>query len=170
MSARTDLVATADGLAARAREALAVEPARPGEPHLVGGDPVKAGALAAAAKTALEAAALAEIDPAPIIAALERLEHRVQIGTFETLEIEGVAGAVDAAALALEHYMREVTVGVAVQHGYVQLRSLLQDLARDFDAAASHTSIRIAARIHTGLEDAENAIANAKREEATGGQ
>lgn len=158
MGARTDLQDVAAALARQAH--VAAYP-----PVAVGsglGDHQQAARLAAGARDALQAAHLIDVEPAPIIAALERLERRVQAGVFEAMEISGTEGAIDCVADILEHLQREVEIGAAVQHGYVELRDLLRGLHRDFSAASTDTAARIAMRIEAGLESADDAIKTAQ--------
>jgi hypothetical protein len=159
MGARADLQRVAEALAASARSA-----ADDGKPITY--ESVRIAGLAEGARAALQAAALVDADPAPIIAALERLERRVQVGALEALEMGGPEEMIDAATDMLEHLQREVAVGAAVQHGYVALRELMAGLLRDFAAADTETAQRIAARIQAGLDDAYDAIEAAKQEGA----
>jgi len=155
MSAREDLLKVAEALADRASGMVGVN--APGQ-H------TEAAELARGAKAALEAAALVDLEPAPIIAALERLGTHIQdAGTVEAiLAVGGTADAIDHVAEQLVHYQREIEIGAAVQHGYIRLRDLAATLLRDFASADTDTARRIAARIETALDEAEEAIENAK--------
>jgi hypothetical protein len=162
MRARADLLHVADALAKEAR-ALAGDCG-----HDNGRGVRRAAQMAHGAKAALEAAALVDVDPAPVIAALERFVERVgqdAAAVQGDLYMSEPAVAIDRATELVEHYRREVRVGAAVQHGYLALRDLLGGLLRDFSAAETETARRIAARINTGLESAAEAIEQAKREQ-----
>jgi hypothetical protein len=123
----------------------------------------QAARLAHGAQAALQAASLVDIEPAPIIAALEELTTKLGLADVDAvLNLNGPAEAIQATSDLLEHYIREVRVAAAVQHGYIALRDLVHGLERDFSQADTPVAKRIAARIHTGLEDAENAIQAAR--------
>jgi hypothetical protein len=163
MKARADLRHVAEGLAASARAAVDVasDTQDDTQAHQTC---LAASQYAEGARAALEAAALVDVDPAPIIAGIEALTTRLGLaGLDQVLIAEGPGEALQATADMIEHYQREVAVGAAVQHGYIALRALLEGLERDFNAGGSEISLRIAARIHAGLEDAENAIKEAKQ-------
>lgn len=159
MKARADLLHVAEALATRARSHVAMSPAPDRAIE-------EAARCAQGAKAALEAAALVDAEPAPIVAALERLTVRLGLVDVDAiLNVSGPAEAIEATADVLEHMQREVAIGAAVQHGYIALRELAQGLERDFSASETDTAQRIAARIHQGLEVAEQAIEAAKQPE-----
>lgn len=162
MGAREDLLAVGAALAGTARGA-----ADDGKP--ISYEATRIASLAHGARAALEAAALVDADPAPIIAATERLHAKLEaLGEQAGLDVAaqfGAAEAIDAVCDVVEHLVREVRTGAAVAHGYRDLRDVLERLERDFTAAETETATRIAARIHAGLEQAEESISNAQRGE-----
>jgi hypothetical protein len=166
VGARQDLLATADALAAAALEA--VQPRRAASDGIgeVPGDFHEAGMRAHAARAALHAATLVDAEPAPIIAALELLAVRLQSSHVDAALDLGPAEAIEVAGDLVEHYQREVAIGAAVQHGYIALQALLENLHRDFTAADSETARRTAVRIRTGLDTAAEAVEFAKTEGA----
>lgn len=159
MQARADLLHVAQALAAEARSTIDDE-------HGNGRGARRATQLAHGAREALEAAALVDADPAPLVKALERFGERLDaLYVNDWLRPDDPTEALDDVASFVEDWQREVQVGVAVQHGYLALRELLEGLLRDFDAADTDTARRIATRIHTGLDSASEAIEAAKREQ-----
>jgi hypothetical protein len=162
MGVREDLLAAAGALAERASAA-----ALSGRPITY--ESIRIAHLVEGSRAALEAAGLVDADPAPIIAATERLHERLEaLGAAAGLDVAaqfGAAEAIDAVTDVVEHLTREIRTGAAVATGYRGLRDLLEGLERDFSAAETETASRIAARIHTGLEEAEESISNAQRGE-----
>lgn len=150
MSARSDLHEVATVLAAQAR-------ASAGDGASLTGAEVAAD-LARGAKAALEAAALVDAEPAPIVAALERLDQRVDIGALAALEVGGPAAAIDAATDLIDELRHASRVNAAAAQAYTDLRSLLLNLQQTFTSAQSETSLRLAARIHLALEETQRAL------------
>lgn len=166
MGARDDLMAVGAELAARARAQ-----ADSGAP--IAYETVRMAGLAEGARAALQAAALVDAEPAPIIAATERLHAKLEeLGTHAGLDVAasfGAAEAIDAVTDVVEVLTREIRAGAAVVRGYGRLHQLAQDLQRDFTAAKSETATRIAARIATGLEEADDLIRKARGQETRDG-
>lgn len=153
MGAREDLLVVAEQLATFAR----------GQAEN-GNQYAHAAHLAHGAKAALEAAALVDVEPAPIIAALERLAEQMEGPELAAaLELHGPVAAIDQVAEAMRAWQTRVAEVEATAAGYERLRVLAYGLERDFSAGEGETAQRIAARIHIGLEEAEQAIENAKK-------
>jgi len=112
------------------------------------------------AKTALEAAALVQnIGPGEIEVALGKIQAELEgAGVLaESMELEP-AEFLKRTLAAVVHWRNQVEVGRGIAFGYGALRTLLELLERDFTAADTETSRRIAARIHRGLEEADQKI------------
>ena len=166
---RTDLLATAEGLAAAAR--LELDPDHGSEPREAPSGPERAARFASAAKVALEAARLAENTTAGDI--------DQALDSMHDLLIE--AGVLDKAIeLEPSEFLRQAFAGmlawraevVSVQGftvGYDLLRTHLERLERDFVAGGTDTSTRIAGRIRTTLDDATEIVNRGKQEVAHGG-
>jgi hypothetical protein len=157
-STREDLLFVAEQLAAKAR--ARVDPSDPaGENAAV--------PLVHAARAALDAAALVDVEPGPVMAAIERFYETAF--PDENIVMPGdVVYELGQAAGLVAHYRREAAIGAAVQHGYLRLRELAESLERDFAAADTHIAARTAARLHAGLEEAEHAIRAARGQEVSG--
>jgi hypothetical protein len=154
--ARSDLLAVGEWFAADARATLDSTSPRS---TLHSGRLGRAVMAVEGAKAALEAATLVDLEPPPIVAALDRLVARLgAVEVEDALVLGDPVAAIDAAADLVAHMQVEVATGAAVQHGYVALRDLALGLERDFTAADSETSRRLAARIHEGLAGAKEAI------------
>lgn len=137
-----DLLASAEASAAAAREAEG---------------PVVRREHAEAAKTALEAAALAQnVGPGEIDKALGEIQAELEeAGVLaESMEL-APAEFLKATFVAVRHWRQEAAAVNALIAAHDGLRAFLLRLERDFVAGDSETSRRIAARIHTALEEAE---------------
>lgn len=161
MGAREDLIKVAAGLAERA--AAATLTGRP-----ITYESVRIAGLAEGARAALEAAALVDADPAPITAALIRLDARLEdVGLASVLEAEGIEAALSELGDVVEAAQGSVIHGKAFAKGFFALKDLLQGLERDFSASDTPTAQRITARIHMGLEDAVETMEKVRRGEET---
>jgi hypothetical protein len=158
MGARKDLLEVAGALASQARASV--------DGTSIGRlDYVQAVSLSQGAKAALEAAALVDAEPAPIIAALHKLTAKLdENGIADALVLEDLT-EISGPAEALEHVGEllvaansQVKVGHASIYAYNLLHTLLDGLLIDFRSADSETSRRIAARIESGLDAAHSAI------------
>lgn len=166
MPARTDLLAVGDALAARARGMVddgSAELVQIGHVHFA-----SIADIAQGARAAFEAAALVDVDPAPVTAALERFAVALDHAEVQAaLEVSGPAEAIDVVVDLVRHYRREVAIGAALQLGFLRLETLAETLLRDFTVGDTDTSRRIAARIDTALSEAHESIENAKKEMQT---
>lgn len=157
MGTRADLVAVAASSAAAAKDA---------------DGPVARREHAEAAKLALEAAALADdLGPGEITAALNALQEELEAAGVlaESVVLEPIE-FLRLTLRAVTTWQREAAEGAAYVQAYVGLRDLCQRLERDFIAGDTETSRRIAARIHTGLDEAAQIIKQAAGEETDGEQ
>lgn len=153
MSAYNDLMAIAAGLASAARQALDVDAAR-------------AASLAGSAKTALEAANLAQnVGPGQIDAALGAIQAELEEAGMlsEAMQFEPEEFLKHVLRVVIT-WRQEVVAAAGFEHAYETLKALCAGLERDFTVADTETSRRIAARIHTAREEAEQ-LANPKKEE-----
>jgi len=151
VAAREDLRVVAGELAARAR--VLVEDSQS----------ERAASLVHAAKSALEAAALVDAEPAPILAAADRLIKTLDRIGYDGAEVEaaarfGAAEAVDAVAGMVEGLWRSAQRGEAYARAYDVLRDLCGRLHEDFAGAGSTVADRFAARIATAVQEAEQRI------------
>ena len=156
MTTQTDLLAVAQSLAAEARRDLEGRPTGIGEIESV--STKRAAELAAAAKTALEAAALAQdIGPGEIEQALDQIKQELVDGevlttaAFDLPPAEFLRKTFDA----VEHWRREAETADRAFRAYLGMRGLAQNLERDFIAGDTAISRRLAARIRTQLDLAE---------------
>jgi hypothetical protein len=156
MSTRADLLAVAEGLAAEAKAMLAPQPSGIGELHY-GPDPAKASELAGSAKVALEAAALAQdIAPAEHTAALKSILYAFGIDWDEAHD------PTELAAMAVEHLKRCAKVWKQVaahKDAHDVLRDFAAAMERDWLAADSEASRRLAARARAALDEAAQLLA-----------
>jgi hypothetical protein len=159
---RDDLLAAAAALASQARKAAAFRPATVdgGEPWL---DTQAASGFAAAAKVALEAAALAENTTAGEIdqvlghlhAELADVDLLAESLTLEPVEfLRAVLGALRDGRGQSERAHQ-------LAGAYSHLRNTLTRLEDDFTAADSEVSRRLATRIHMALATADQSINHA---------
>jgi hypothetical protein len=159
-STREDLLFVAEQLAAKAR--ARVDPAdSAGENAAV--------PLVHAARSALDAAALVDVEPGPVAAAFERLVDELAAHGVDTTlpgSQSSPAVMIDATVGIVAFALQERAIGAAVQHGYAVLRGLVEGLERDFAAADTHIAARTAARLHAGLEEAEQAIRAARGQDS----
>lgn len=149
MGAHTDLIAAADKLAAEARQVAEDTGGHAARPQRVG-------EFAAAAKTALEAASLTQtVGPGELAEALGAIQDELEAAgvLVESIELEPAA-FLRLTFESVQHWRREATAAQGLAHAFERLRDLAAGLERDFTAADTETSRRIAARIHTALEDA----------------
>lgn len=165
MGAREDLQAVAERLAVQAR--VYVDPPKPkGAQPPMPANHSAAASLAHGAKAALEAARLVDAEPAPIIAASERLVANLELlGVESGIEIAaqfGAAEAIDAVTELVGDLIGVARRNVALQTAYQELDELTERLQVDFEAAGSETSTRIAARIHSAREAARTAMKNTR--------
>lgn len=158
MQTRSDLLAVAARLAAQAHKDIVPRREAGDGIDEVPGDLGAAANMAYGAKVALEAAALVDADPAPIVAALERFADTVEATDVADALTVSLPDALDLAGAWVAQAQRASAVAATVHQGYASLRELLEGLARDFDASDTPTAQRIAARIHKGLDVAAEAI------------
>lgn len=158
MSARADLLATADGLAAAAKRTV-------GDGTSTTGADVAAG-LATAAKAALEAAALADRLPVGAVEqALDSIQDLLgEAGVLDESIDREPAEFLDRTYRALIAWRKEAMEAQGHVVAYEALRTLLEALERDFRVADTAISSRIATRIRGALDDATITI-----NQATGG-
>lgn len=143
MGARADLLSTA----AAAAHAAAHAPAHAERSLHLG-----------AAKTALEAAALAsDTQPGEIDAALGDLREMLA----EVVVGCGPEEILRAAAVELKHFRRQYGLGHAHADASTLLAKTMVTLERDFLAGGTETSTRIAGRIRAALDEAENIVRDA---------
>lgn len=118
--------------------------------------------FAKGAKEALEAAALVDSDPAPIIAAAERLHKNLALlGADAGIDIAadfGAAEAIDAVTDLVGDFSRIARHNAGLEAAYQRLHELLARLRTDFAAAGSETAKRIADRIESAMDDAAEAM------------
>lgn len=152
MGTRADLLAAAGGLASAAKNAVGDGSSK------VGAD-VAAG-LAGAAKTALEAAALASNTSASDIdRALEGIQDVLaEAGVLDKAIELPAEEFLDQAFRAMLSWRAEAMRAQGHVVAYERLRDLAEKLESDFTAGGSPTSLRIAGRIHTALDDADQII------------
>jgi hypothetical protein len=142
MPTRDDLLAVAADQAANARAHKA--------------DAASAHAYAAAAKVALEAAALAEdMPPGEIAKALDDIQELLaEAGVLdEALEL-GPAEFLKRTFRALLAWRKQALMAQGYVVAYEGVSALLDGLERDFTTGGTETSLRIAARIRAALDDA----------------
>jgi hypothetical protein len=166
MSARDDLLVAASVIASRARSF-----AENGTP-VADGDVREAATLVHGAKAALEAAALVDAEPAPIIAAALRLSDRLtELGVEADIEVAaqlGAAEAIDAVTDLVGGMVAVARRASGAQGAYRRLETLCERLEAEFSEAGTETAKRIAGRLHTALEDAQQAVQAASRGEGRG--
>lgn len=165
MGARADLLAAAAGLAENARSAAAS-----GE-HTAP-DFTRAAQMATAAKTALEAAALAEnTGSGQIDEALSHIQDLLEeAGVLaESMELS-TAEFLDRTFRALLAWRGEALSAQGYEVGYDMLRDLVEGLERDWVAADSDVSRRLAGRARARLDEATAVINHGKQGSAHGDQ
>lgn len=152
MSVRDDLVAAAAASATAAKDATGAASRRE---H------------AEAAKTALEAAALAEgMPPDEIAAALDQMSELLAgVGLDHAWRQMEPGPFLEAVLTYLAGWRDEAAKVEAIAEAYARLRLLAANLERDFIAGDSETSLRVAARIHSALEDTDQLLGNEPEEE-----
>jgi hypothetical protein len=160
MSAREDLLLVAEALAHRARSHVELTPA---PDRAI----TEAAEAARGAKAAFEAAALVDAEPAPIIAAAFRLSDRLtELGVEADIEVAaqlGAAEAIDAVTELVGGMVAVARRASGTQGAYRRLQTLCERLEAEFSEAGTETSKRIAGRLHTALEDAQQAVQAASR-------
>jgi hypothetical protein len=171
MSAREDLLLVAERLAVQAR--VHVDPPKPkGEQPPMLSNHGAAATLAHGAKAALEAAQLVDAEPAPIIAAAFRLSDRLtELGVEADIEVAaqlGAAEAIDAVTDLVGGMVAVARRASGAQGAYRRLQTLCERLEAEFAEAGTETSKRIAGRLNTALEDAQQAVQAASRGEGRG--
>jgi hypothetical protein len=162
MGAREDLLLVAEALAHRARSHVELTPA---PDRAI----TEAAEAAHGARAALEAAQLVDAEPAPIIAAAFRLSDRLtELGVEADIEVAAQLGAAEAIDAVTELVAGMVVVArraSAAQGAYRRLQTLCERLEAEFSEAQTETAKRIAGRLHTALDEAEQAMTSATRQE-----
>jgi len=165
---QADLLAVAEALAAQAVVAVCPpSPTHDDAPRLPS-DHDAAAKYAAAAKVALEAAALVEtIRPGEIAQALSAIQDVLEDAgvLVESVELEP-AEFLAKTFESVSHWRREAATVEGMAAAYGRLRELCVVLERDFTAGDTETSRRLAARVHTALEEAHGFVQQAVAQEA----
>lgn len=152
MSTRSDLLAVAEGLAAEARRMFDPDEE---DGHLAG-----AARLAAAAKTALEAAALAQDDDtSAVVAAMTEVLADAGLDTAGMDDPAKVLARVLDACRGLQKTAQGLTDLADRQAlAYGWLRDFAATMERDWLAADSDASRRLAARARAALDEAAQLV------------
>lgn len=173
MSTRADLLAVAEGLAAAAKNAMRIgehPSSRPGGPP-AGAPPswehsgARAVEAVAAAKLALEAAALADgMPPDEIAAALDGMREQLAAAQLAPVAKLGPIPFLGYVLDLVSDYVAVLMSRDQFIAAHKRLHDLAEGLERDFTAADSETSRRLAARIHAALEEAAALIDNGRND------
>lgn len=125
---------------------------------------------ALAAKTALEAAHLAhDIPPDEIAQALDQMTSLLSgVGLDHQWRQMEPGQFLEVMVTHLAHWHDQAGQVQAIAAAYSRLRTLADGLERDFDAGATETSLRLAARVHVAIEEAERMLGRTGQEVSDG--
>lgn len=158
MGARTDLLTVAEGIATEARRCVS------DEGHMGLSAAEVAANLAHGANAALAAARLAEdMGPGEIEEALASIRDVLEeAGVLAEAEEQSPVVFLKLTFRALVAWREEVLTAQGFVVAYEQLQALAVSLERDFIVGDTETSRRIAGRIRTALDEADEIINHAK--------
>lgn len=165
MPTKADLLFAAEALASNARLQLDPPKVINGKPtDAVMPNPGRAAEHVAAAKVALEAAALASnTSTSDIDQALEGMQDLLaEAGVMDKATQMEPDEFLQQAFEAMLAWRRQVLAAQGFEVGYDMLRELLEDMESDFNAAGTATAARLAARIRGRLDEATEILGRAR--------